>query len=323
MSTRHDGKANRISTDRLSESAGRQPDSVSRRLGVMAAIFAFAAWGALPVFWKALGHIPADQLLAQRVVWTAAFTLLIVLASGRFRELLPAIRSPRRACCVVGAALALGGNWFTFISAVNSGHIMQCSLGYYINPLVNILLGYLFLHERFRRLQLVAIVFATAGVINLTITYGQFPWIAIILAGTFGFYGLLRKTARYEAAPGLLLEMCVLLIPAIIYLAVAGQESVRAITTDGGATRWLLCGTGVVTALPLVTFTFAARRIRLATVGFVQYLTPTGMFLLGVVVYREPFSLQHFATFLCIWAGLAIYSWDTLRTSRRRLVAAD
>jgi chloramphenicol-sensitive protein RarD len=223
---------------------------------------------------------------------------------------------------VVGAALALGVNWFTFIQAVNSGHIMQCSLGYYINPLVNILLGYLLLRERFRRLQLMAILLAVIGVVNLTVTYGQFPWIAVILASTFGFYGLLRKTARYEAAPGLLLEMSVLLLPAVAYLAVAGQESVQVLVAGGGTLRWLLCGTGMVTALPLVTFTFAARRIRLATIGFVQYLTPTGMFLIGVFLYQEAFTMQHLVTFVFIWVGLAIYSFDTILASRRRLMVS-
>ena len=288
------------------------------RLGVISTIFAFLAWGVLPVYWKALVGINALELLAHRIIWTVVISLVTVSLARRWSEIRAALRSPRAIVCFVAAAGALGANWFTFIHAVSSGHVVECSLGYYINPLVNILLGFVFLRERFRPWQSVAIVLAALAVLNLTVTFGQFPWIALVLAGTFGFYSLLRKTAGYEALPGLFLETGVLFLPALLYLAVIGPGTWEALQVAAWPTYPLLVGTGLVTALPLVTFAFGARRIRLATVGFIQYLTPTGMFLLGVFLYREEFTKHHLITFGLIWVGLAIYSVDTVRAAKWR-----
>jgi len=238
---------------------------------------------------------------------------LLLGLSGRWNELREILGSGRRIACVVGAACMLGANWYTFIYAVNTGHVMDCSLGYYINPLLNVLLGFVFLGERFRARQAAAVLFAVAGVLNLAFYYGSLPLIALVLAGTFGFYGLLRKTARYEAVPGLLLEMLLLAPAALWYLLGRGGQSLERAFGQGLLRALLICGTGVVTAVPLLLFTYGARRIRLATVGFIQYVTPTGMFLLGVFAYHERFSLAQAVTFVLIWIGVGLYLWDTVQ----------
>lgn len=290
------------------------------RIGGLATFAAFTGWGLFPIFWKGLDHLPAPELLAQRVIWTLLVALLLITWSGRWPEVRQAIRSRRTILGFVVAAVALGGNWLTFIHAVNTGHVVECSLGYFINPLVSVLLGFLFLGERFRKWQLLAIALACIGVLHLTLNYGKVPWIALVLAGSFGFYGLLRKTAGYEALPGLLLETTVLLAPALVWLLYLGPSSWTPVKAPDALTWTLLPLTGPVTALPLMAFAFGARRIRLATVGFLQYLTPTGMFFLGVFAYREEFTGVHLVTFSCIWAGLVVYSLDAVRdtASRRR-----
>jgi chloramphenicol-sensitive protein RarD len=288
------------------------------RLGVGAAIFAFVTWGLLPVYWKAIAAVPPAEILAHRVVWTLAFAALVLAATRRMGEVARVFGSRRACATFVGAGLLLGANWFTFISAVNTGHVFQCSLGYYINPLVNVLLGRVFLKERFRPWQAAAIAVAAAGVLYLTASGGEFPWIALVLALTFAFYSLVRKVARYEALPGLFLETVVLLVPAVAYLAYLGAAPWDGASRVGVALPALLVGTGVVTALPLLTFAFAARRIRLTTVGFIQYLTPTGMFLLGIFVYKEDFTRHHKIAIVMIWVALAMYSIDALRAARAR-----
>jgi chloramphenicol-sensitive protein RarD len=290
----------------------------SARLGALATVLAFFLWGVLPVYWKALlRHVNALEVMTNRVVWTWAAGAIVVSLAGRWGEVRAAFRCRRSIACFLGAACMIGGNWYTFIVAVNAGRVVECSLGYYINPLINVLLGFVVLGERFRRWQQVAILLALAGVLNLTVNYGRFPWFALILAGTFGFYGLLRKTAGYGAVPGLVLETGVLFAPAVAYLLYRGPAQWDALRIESWTTFLLLPATGVVTAIPLVTFAFGARRIRLATVGFIQYLTPTGMFLLGVFLYREPFTAYHLVTFACIWIGLAVYSVDAVASTRR------
>ena len=288
------------------------------RLGVAAALFAFVTWGLLPVYWKAIAAVPPPEILAHRIVWTLVFAAIALGATRRFGEVAAVFRSRRACATFIGAGLLLGANWFTFISAVNSGHVFQCSLGYYINPLVNVFLGCVFLHERFRPWQLAAIAVAAGGVLYLTVSGGELPGIALVLALTFAFYSLVRKVARYEALPGLLLETMVLLVPAVAYLVHVGAGPWSAPERGGAALPVLLLGTGIVTSLPLLTFAFAARRIRLTTVGFIQYLTPTGMFLLGILVYKEEFTRHHKIAIVTIWIALAMYSIDAVRAAHER-----
>jgi chloramphenicol-sensitive protein RarD len=216
------------------------------------------------------------------------------------------------------SALMLCGNWFIYIWAVNNGHILQASLGYYIAPLVNVFLGMLFLKERLRRAQALALVLATAGVCYLTLTYGVFPWVALGLALSFGGYGLIRKVAPVAALPGLAVETLLLSIPAGLLLLNLQRSGGGAFLHMGPRTDLLLAGTAPLTAVPLLLFTLGARKIALTTLGFIQYLAPTGMFLLGVWVYDEPFSHAQAVTFALIWTALGIFSADMVLQHRRK-----
>jgi chloramphenicol-sensitive protein RarD len=288
------------------------------RRGVLAAVIAYALWGVLPVYWKALQAVPAFEILCHRMIWSLTF-LLIVLALRRHWTWLRQVRAnPRVLIPSLACAGLLGVNWFTYIWAVNAGHIVDSSLGYFINPLFSVLLGVVFLRERLRPWQVVAIALAGAGVLFLTLGLGAFPWIAFVLAGTFGFYGLLRKTAALGALEGLSVEMAFLFLPALaclVYLATSGGASFG---RAGVGASLLLVGTGAITAFPLLMFASAARQVTLATVGILQYIAPTGQFLLGVLVYGEPFSSARLVGFAVIWLGLAIYSTEGVVEERKR-----
>ena len=302
--------------------ADQRPNSSDAASGVACALGAFLAWGMLPVYWKALVCVPAFEILCHRIVWSLVAIALVLWATGRLGELRHALASRRTVAILCATSLLVTLNWGVYIWAVNSAHVLQASLGYYINPLVNVLLGCLFLGERPRRLQMVAIALATAGVAVMVVSLGQMPWISLVLAFSFGLYGLARKVAQVESLPGLLFETFALGLPAAAWLgwlAVSGQGSLGTVdrTTD-----ILLLGAGIVTAAPLAAFAHAARRLTLATVGVLQYIAPTSMFLLGVFAYHEPFTTTHLATFLLIWTGVAVYTAEGLIQHRklRRIV---
>lgn len=292
------------------------------RLGVLSTAFAFIAWGVLPIYWKTLRHVPPAEVLAYRVVWTFALALVLAAATRRLRETRAALCSPRTAATFITAACLLGANWYMFVFAVANRRIVDCSLGYYINPLVNVLLGFLVLRERFRPFQVLAIALAAAGVLFLTLRSGQVPWIPLTLAGTFGLYALVRKTARYEALPGLVIETSCLVLPAAMYLLALGGAPWTAREDADTSTALLLAGTGIITVLPLLTFAYGARRVRLATVGFIQFLTPTCMLLIGVLD-GEPFTATLAVTFACIWTGLAVYTAEACLRTRKSSARAD
>ncbi|MEJ2210667.1 MAG: EamA family transporter RarD [Anaerolineae bacterium] len=280
--------------------------------GVFAAVAAYALWGILPVYWKALQAVPALEILGHRTVWSLVFVLLLLGLRRQWGWLRQARRRPRMLLVFGLTTCLLGANWFTYIWAVNSGHVVDSSLGYFINPLFSVLLGVLFLGERLRPGQAVAIVFALAGVLFLTVAYGAFPWIALTLAGTFGLYGLLRKTAPLGSLEGLGLETALLSVPTLAYLLALESAGSGSFGHAGAATSLLLAGAGVVTAFPLLMFAYAARNVTLATVGILQYIAPTLQFLLGVLVYGEPFNGTRLVGFAAIWAALALYSAEGL-----------
>ena len=213
-------------------------------------------------------------------------------------------------------AALIGGNWLVFLVAVQDGQILQSSLGYFINPLVSILLGFLFLGERLRTVQWVAVALAAAGVVNQILAVGELPWIALFLAGTFGLYGLLRKTIAVAALPGFFVEVSLLAPFALAYMAWAISGSVSTFVNADGGTQWLVPVAGVITVTPLVLFAYGARRILLATVGLLQFLTPTAHFLLATQLYGEPFTAAHLLTFVLIWSALALYLGDLFRRER-------
>lgn len=286
--------------------------------GALAAVVAYGLWGVLPVYWKAVQTVPTLEIMAHRTVWSLVFVLLLLAARRQWAWVRQARQNPKVLLAFAASACLLGGNWFTYIWAVNSGHIVDASLGYFVNPLFSVLLGILFLGERLRLWQGLAIGFALTGVVFLTVGYGVFPWIGLTLAGTFGLYGLLRKTAPLGSLEGLLLETALLSIPMLAYLVGLEFAGAGSFGHIGLATSLLLIGAGVVTAFPLLMFAYAARKVTLATVGILQYIAPTLQFLLGVFVYNEPFTQARLVGFAAIWIALAIYSVEGLLVERRR-----
>ena len=279
--------------------------------GLVAGIAAFVTWGLVPVYWKLLSRISATEILAHRFVWTWFFMLLLLTWERRWAEVHDNVRTRRTAlyCAASGAAIAI--NWFVFIWAVNAGHVLETSLGYFMTPLVNVLLGAVFLHERLNRLQLIAVLIAAGAVCFLTLGFGKLPWIALALCFSFGSYGLLRKVSGAAAIPGQLLETTVILPIAfgvLLWLEGTGQGHFTAST----GLALLLASTGIVTGLPLLWFAHAARNLRLTTLGFLQYLSPICSFFLGIFVFHEPFRRAQFITFVLIWFALAIFTADAL-----------
>ena len=275
---------------------------------------AYLSWGLFPVYFKAIASVPPIQALAHRVVWSMAFLALLVTAQRRWRGLAREF-SWRRIGIYAATTLLISANWLLFIWAVSAGRVLESSLGYFINPLVSVLLGALFLHERLSARQRVAVALAAAGVAALVARLGTFPWVSILLAVTFGLYGLLRKQARFDSILGLLVETTLLTPIAGAYLASLASRGPGAF---GGSpsNALLLIGLGIITPLPLIWFAVGVRSLRLATMGVLQYLAPSGQFVLAVALYREPFTRAHAVAFACIWASLALYTSDALRMLR-------
>jgi len=286
------------------------------RSGILSAALAFLAWGLFPIYFHALGDIPPVQILAHRVLWSLGF-LLVVLAFRRQWKWLEQVRQPRVFWSFVASSFLLSANWLAYIWAVKNGHVIEASLGYFINPLVNIMFGYLVLKERMRPAQWGAIAIAALGVAWLTWQSGSVPWIALFLAATFGGYGLLRKTAALGALEGLSFETMVLFPFAAAYVAwltVNGDNAFLNAPLD--STRILLVMAGPITAIPLLLFATGARKIPLSILGLLQYLSPTIQFLLGVWLFHEAFSSDRLVGFVMIWAALALFAGEGLWRSR-------
>lgn len=278
--------------------------------GLLLGLFAYLIWGGFPVYFKALGSVPPLQVVSHRIVWSVVFlSLLLVRQEGR-RDLCRALRDRKSMLLLVTTSLLIATNWLVFIIAVGHAQVLQSSLGYFITPFVSVLLGVLFLRERLRGMQLASFILAALGVVLLTVQYGSFPWVALILAATFGSYGLFRKVVQVDSLTGLTVETYLLGPLALAYLLYVGWRGQGAFLHSGLQVDILLMLAGVVTAIPLLLFAAAARRLRLATIGFLQYITPTMHFLLAVLVYGEPFNRAHLASFLFIWGGLCLYSVD-------------
>jgi len=293
--------------------------------GVLNAIGAYVIWGFLPIYWKALQQVPALQILNHRVVWSLVFLAILISARKNWSPLRQAIRQPKIVLVYGLAACLLAVNWLTYIWGVNAGFIVETSLGYFINPLVNVLLGVLFLREKIRPLQWVPIGMATAGVLYLTFSYGSLPWIALVLAFTFALYGLLKKTAPLGSLHSLTLETGILFVPSLLYLVYVALQGSGIFIEYNTLTNLLLVFTGVVTAVPLLLFGAAARSINLSLLGLLQYIAPTCQFLIGVLIYNEPFTQARLIGFSIIWAALFLYWLESFLAHRRasRLAAAD
>jgi chloramphenicol-sensitive protein RarD len=287
--------------------------------GALFAFLAFLIWGLSPIYWKALDEVGAFEIILHRILWSFAFLMPLVLIGRQWTQLKNAIRSPKIIVILLITSVLVGANWLIYIWAVNNDRVLQASLGYYINPLVNIVLGMVFLRERLRRAQAVAVALAALGVVNLTFRYGVFPWVSLALAFSFGIYGLVRKVAAVGALVGLTVETLLLTIPAAVWVIHLYRIQSGMFLHAGVKIDLLLLGTGIMTATPLLFFNLGARRITLATLGFIQYTAPTGMLLLGITIFDEPFTRIQAVTFGLIWTALAIYSWDTVRVNRKRI----
>jgi len=282
------------------------------RTGILSAASAFLCWGLFPLYFHAIGEVPPLQILAHRMLWSLLF-LVIVLVVRKQWAWLAVVRQPRVFGSFVASAVLLSVNWLIYIWAVNNNHVIEASLGYFINPLVNISLGYLLLKERLRPAQWMAIAVAALGVAWLTWQAGTVPWIALALAVSFGGYGLLRKTAALGALEGLSFETMVLFPVAaayVVWLTVHGQNAF--INTESTSTQLLLMAAGPITAIPLLLFASGARQIPLSVLGLLQYLSPTLQFLLGVWLFHEPFTPDRLVGFALIWAALALFAAEGL-----------
>lgn len=287
-------------------------DTSHEGLGLIAGIACFTTWGLIPVYWKLISAVPTSEILAHRFVWTTIFLSTLLSWQRRWPELIAIVRSRRALTYCLTGGLAVASNWFLFIYAVNIGHVVETSLGYFMTPLMNVLFGAVFLRERLTRWQLASVLLAALGVLNLTFGYGRFPWIAVSLCLTFGVYGLLRKQSGTAAIPGLFVETILLVPLAVIFLFYLQHSGALLFGRVGWWLSILLVSTGIVTALPLFWFGYATRHLRLITVGFLQYLSPIGSFFLGVFLYHEPFTRGHLVTFVLIWIALIIFTGEAV-----------
>jgi chloramphenicol-sensitive protein RarD len=282
------------------------------RSGLIAGIAAFATWGLIPGYWKFLRGVSPPEILAHRFVWTSLFLIIVLSWQKRWPEVKTVLRSRRATLYCLTSGLAVATNWFFFIFAVLIDRVLETSLGYFMTPLVNVLLGAVLLRERLTRLQLISVFLAASGVLYLTFGYGRFPWIAVTLCTTFGLYGLLRKKSGTAAIPGLFLETIMLVPVALGYLVFLKANGALLFARGGWPLVVLLISTGVVTAVPLFWFGYAASHLRLVTLGFLQYLAPTISFFLGVFLYHEPFTRGHLITFGLIWIALALFTFEAV-----------
>ncbi|NDV82715.1 EamA family transporter RarD [Bacteroides sp. 51] len=286
---------------------------LSYNQGIIYALGCYIVWGLFPIFWKAITGVPAVNVLAHRIVWSFIFLLVWVLLTNR-QTFISYVKQPRLLLRLGLAGFVVSANWGIYIYAVETNHIVEAGLGYYINPLVNVFLGYMFLKERLATMQKVAVVLALIGVTYLTISYGKFPWISLALATTFGLYGLLKKKANLESMPALTVETMVVCPFALAFLFyTAGSGVGIPFFPSSATTSSLLVLSGIVTAIPLLWFGKSAQVIPLSTMGFIQYLCPTLQVLLGVFVYGESFSIEYLICFAFVWAGLACYTISILR----------
>lgn len=302
-----------------------ESDARDIRVGTLSAIGAFSMWGVLPLYWIQINMVPPLEVLWHRVFWGAVVAWLIVFYRRRRQRrmtplvsALPVIPGRRVVGWLVLNGVLVVTNWFVYLWAVSSGRTLDASLGYYINPLVSVLLGMVFFGDRLTRLQWAAVASATAGVLFLTIRLGVFPWVSLVLAGTFGTYGVIKKRTALSSIHGLAVELTLLSVVAAVAIGagIAGGSGVPA-NGDWRAAAFLL-GAGVVTVAPLLLFGVAARRIRLSDVGFLQYIAPTLMFIIALAIFGEPLEPARLVGFILVWIGLAMYTYSNYRSRRSR-----
>jgi chloramphenicol-sensitive protein RarD len=299
------------------------PSSVvdDRRPGVAFGLAAYGLWGLFPLYFPLLEPAGGLEIVAHRVLWSLLFVALLLTVIRGWSQVRAVVADRRALLILAGASLFIAGNWLVFVYGVNSGQVVETSLGYFINPLVSVLLGVAVLSERLRPLQWTAVGIAAVAVGVLTVDYGRPPWIALSLAATFGMYGLMKKLVRVPAAPGLFIETALVALPALGLLVALHARGDAAFGSAGAGHAFLLVASGVATAVPLLLFAAATRRVPLSTVGLLQYLTPLMQLTIGVFVYGEPMPPARLVGFAIVWVALAVFTADTLRhahTVRRR-----
>lgn len=290
--------------------------------GTLYAVAAFIMWGALPIYWRSLQHVPPSALLAYRIILTFLFTLVLTWTRGHLTLLGRAFADRKHRFAIAACAITLTGNWFFFLYAVVTNHLVEASLGYYINPLLSVIFGVLFLKERLGFYRFIALIVAGSGVTTLAVAYGHVPWISLLIALCFGIYGLIKKASGIDSRISITAESMVLTPFAVAFLLVTSLRGGSLYLDRGAATVVLLLLSGFATALPLIWFSKAAETIPLSRVGFIQYLTPTAFLLLGVGIYHEGFSLVQLIAFGCIWTALALFSLADTRLLRRAVPPA-
>jgi chloramphenicol-sensitive protein RarD len=288
-----------------------------RRTGIAAGLGAYALWGLFPLYFPLLEPAGGVEIVAHRVIWSLGFVAILLTAMRRWSQVGAVLRNRRAVLVLAAASVCIAGNWLVFVYGVNSGHVVETSLGYFVNPLLSVVLGVVFFAERLRPLQWVAVGIAAVAVLVLTIDYGHPPWIALALALTFGTYGLLKKLVRVDAAPGLFVETALVAVPAAVLIVVLQARGEGAFGASVGHSL-LLVSSGVATAIPLLMFAAAARRIPLSTVGLLQYVTPLMQLSIGVFVDHEPMPPARLAGFAIVWVALAVFTADSLRNARGR-----
>lgn len=288
--------------------------------GVFSVISAYAMWGFFPIYFKFLHSAPALQIMTHRVVWSFIVLFLVVIMRGQFKQLLKSL-TPRILLLYFSAGAILALNWYTYVWGVNAGYIIETSLGYFINPLVSVLLGVLILKERLRPFQWIPVTLAAGGVTYLTIEHGSIPWIALVLAISFGTYGLLKKIAPLKSIEGLSLETAGIFLPALGFLLFSEFNGSGAFGHISPVTTFLLAFSGIVTAIPLIFFAYGTPKVPLTTIGILQYLAPTIQFLIGVFIYNESFSFHQLIGFSIIWIALILYSFESFSFYRHHAIA--
>ena len=289
--------------------------------GIYYALLAFVIWGLVPVYFKTLEHVQPLEVVAHRIIWSAIFLALILLVSKRLVDVIRLLRTPSLLLGLFFSALVISVNWLVFIWAVGQDRIVETTLGYFINPLINIVFGFFIFSERLRPLQWLAVALAAVGVIYQLLLFGQLPWVALVLAVSFASYGVLRKKIQIDAVGGLFIETLWLAPIALFYLFYLAQSEELQFLAEGAVTSWLLVAAGIVTSVPLLAFAAGASRISLSLIGIIQYLGPSIAFLIAVFYYGEPMDLQRLVTFLCIWTGLLVFAGEGLFFQKKKMSA--
>jgi len=286
--------------------------------GIWYAVAAYGIWGLFPLYWKLLNEVPALELIGHRIGWSFLLLIAVTVLTRQWTAFRAAAFKPRTLRLYAVSAALISLNWLTYIWAVNAGLVVESSLGYFINPLVSVMLGVVFLHERLRPWQWFSVGLAVLGVAAAAVGYGSFPWIALTLACSFGVYGLVKKKSPLPSLQGLTLETGIAFTPALLYLLYLDRTGKGAFLHTDALSTWLMVGAGLVTTIPLLLFSSAAQRVPLATMGILQYITPSMLFLLGIFLYHETFSTARAIGFCLVWAALLIFWIDTFLTHRAK-----